>query len=67
MESCAGLEVCGSGVGQDFPVGVPHRVHTGNRFNLHPRSADVPQHTLLKANTNSRRLTVTSHFFFWPE
>lgn len=41
------LEICGSGVGQDFPVGLPHSVNTGNGPHLHPCSADVPQHTFM--------------------
>lgn len=36
------LEVCGAGVGQDFPVGLSHSVNTGNCPDLHSRSADVP-------------------------
>lgn len=46
----ARLEIRGSGVGQDFPVGLPHSVDTGNYSNLHPCSADVPQHTLMNTH-----------------
>ena len=38
----AGLEVRGPGVGQDLPVGLPHRVHTRNRPHLHPSPTGVP-------------------------
>lgn len=52
---CSRLEVRGSGVGQDLPVGLPHSVNTGNCPNLHPCSADVLQHTLM----NTHKLTNT--------
>ena len=57
---CSRLEVRGSGAGQDFPVGLPHGVNTGNCLNLHPGSADVPQHTL--TNTHIYSPTVQSCF-----
>lgn len=60
---CSRLEVRGSGVGQDFPVGLPHSVNTGNCSNLHPCSADVPQHTLMNSHTNSRILPNSSFLF----
>lgn len=44
------LEVCGSSVGQDFPLGLPHSVNTGNNPDLHPCFADVPQHTFMSTN-----------------
>lgn len=45
------LEVCGSGVGQNFPLGLPHCVNIGNYPDLHPCSEDVPQHTLVNTRT----------------
>lgn len=60
---CSRLEVRGSGVGQDFPVGLPHSVNTGNCPNLHPCSADVPQHTLMNTHTNSWILSNSSFLF----
>lgn len=45
------LEVCGSGVGQDFPLGLSNSVNIRNSPNLHPCSADVPQLTLMNTHT----------------
>lgn len=48
---CSGLEIRGSGVGQDFPVGLPHSVNPGNYFNLYSCSADVLQHTFVNSTS----------------
>lgn len=59
---CSGLEVCGAGAGQDFPVGLPHSVNTGDCPYLHSCSADVPQHTLIntdKLNSFNADLFIT--------
>ena len=53
LSGCTRLEVCGSGVGQDLPLGLPHGVNTGNSSHLHPCSADVPQLTM---NTHTNTL-----------
>lgn len=37
----AGLEVCGSGVGQDLPLGLPHRLSAGHHPHLHSSSAEI--------------------------
>lgn len=37
----AGLEVRGSGVGQDLPLGLPHRLRAGHHPHLHSSSAEV--------------------------
>lgn len=51
------LEVCGAGDGQDFPLGLSHRVNTGNCPHLHSRTADVPQHTLRNNTTRTKHVS----------
>lgn len=52
---CSGLEICGSGAGQDFPVGLPHSVNPGNCFNLYSCSADIPQHTFVNSTSEKEK------------
>lgn len=50
LSGCTGLEVRGSGFGQDFPLGLSHSVNTGNYPDLYPSSADVPHLTLVSTS-----------------
>lgn len=66
---CSRLEVRGSGVGQDPPVGFPHSVHPGNCSDLHSCSADVLQYTLTDQHTQTlntlQRLRLVFQFVFF--
>lgn len=66
LSGCTRLEVCGSSAGQDFPLGLPHSVNTGNSPDLHPCFADVPQLTLMSTNplTNNPKLLLVFLFVF---
>ncbi len=46
LTGCSGLEVCGSGVGPDLPLGLSHSLCAWDHPHLHPSGADVPQHSL---------------------
>lgn len=59
------LEVCGAGVGQDFPVGLSHSVNTGNCPHLHSCSADVPQHTLTNRTNWTYPFQELTLFYHW--
>lgn len=45
LAGSTGLEVCGSGAGQDLSVGIPHCICAWHHPHLYTCSDDVPEHT----------------------
>jgi len=44
LAGSTGLEVCGPGAGQDFPLGIPHCICSWHHSHLYTCPEDVPEH-----------------------